>query len=86
MTQSAATTEVTRAAAAIAECRLIATMSEEPGRTTRRFLTPPVAQVHAHLRGRMEALGMTVTVDAAGNLRGLWKPTDGDHKRLQRDS
>jgi len=82
MTQSAATTEVTRAAAAIAECRLIATMSEEPGRTTRRFLTPPVAQVHAHLRGRMEALGMTVTVDAAGNLRGLWKPTDGDHKRL----
>ena len=63
-----------RATDAIAECRLIATMTEEPGRTTRRFLTAPVAAVHAHLRSRMEALGMTVTVDAVGNLRGLWKP------------
>jgi len=82
MTQSAATTEVTRAAAAIAECRLIADMSEELGRTTRRFLTSPVAQVHAHLRRRMEALGMSVTVDAAGNLRGLWQPTSTPRQRL----
>jgi allantoate deiminase len=49
-------------------------MSEEPGRTTRRFLTAPVAQVHAHLRSRMTALRMSVSVDAAGNLRGLWHP------------
>jgi hypothetical protein len=34
-------------------------MSEEPDRITRRFLTPPVHQVHAHLRERMEAMGMT---------------------------
>jgi allantoate deiminase len=74
MTELAETRLKTRAAEAIAECRLIATMSEEPGRTTRRFLTPPVAVVHAHLRARMSALGMTVTVDAAGNLRGLWQP------------
>jgi allantoate deiminase len=74
MTELAETRLKTRAAEAIAECRLIATMSEEPGRTTRRFLTPPVAAVHAHLRARMSALGMTVTVDAAGNLRGLWQP------------
>jgi allantoate deiminase len=71
-----------RAADAIAECRLIATMSEEPGRTTRRFLTPPVAEVHAHLRARMLALGMAVTVDAAGNLRGLWSPAGASGKRL----
>ena len=51
-------------------------MSEEPDRTTRRFLTPPVREVHALLRGRMEALGMTVSVDAAGNLRGLWQPAE----------
>ncbi len=63
-----------RAQRSIAECRLIAGFSEEPGRTTRRFLTPPVRDVHAHLRGRMEALGMTVHVDAAGNLRGMWQP------------
>lgn len=59
-----------RALRAIAECRQIATMTEEPGRITRRFLTPPTHEVHAHLRARMEALGMTVRVDAAGNLRG----------------
>lgn len=63
-----------RAKRAIAECRTIATMSEEPGRTTRRFLTPPVRQVHQHLRARMEALGMAVTIDAVGNLRGLFAP------------
>jgi allantoate deiminase len=63
-----------RAKRAIADCRRIAGMSEEPGRTTRRFLTPPVRDVHALLRGRMEAMGMTVSVDAVGNLRGMWKP------------
>jgi len=59
-----------RALRAIAECRHIAAMTEEPGRITRRFLTPPTREVHAHLRARMQALGMTVHVDAAGNLRG----------------
>lgn len=72
----------TRAAAAIAECRLLATMTEEPGRTTRRFLTPPMVEVHAHLRSRMESLGMTVTIDAAGNLRGLWQPPSAKTSRL----
>ena len=71
-----------RAARAIAECRRIAAMSEEPGRTTRRFLTPPVHDVHALLHNRMEALGMTVHVDAAGNLRGLWQPAGTRGKRL----
>jgi len=71
-----------RAQRAIAECRHIATMTEEPGRITRRFLTPPMHDVHAHLRTRMEALGMIVQVDAAGNLRGLWQPAAADGKRL----
>ena len=82
MTESARPNEKTRAAEAIAECRLIASMSEEPGRTTRRFLTPPVVDVHTHLRTRMIALGMTVTVDAVGNLRGLWRPPGANGKRL----
>jgi allantoate deiminase len=71
-----------RAQRAIAECRRIAQMSEEPDRTTRRYLTPPTHDVHALLRGRMEALGMTVTLDAAGNLRGLWQPEGVHSKRL----
>ena len=71
-----------RARRAIAECRRIADLSEETDRTTRRFLTPPVRAVHALLRGRMEALGMTVRIDAAGNLRGLWQPPGPQSKRL----
>ena len=71
-----------RAARAIAECRHIATITEEPGRITRRFLTPPVHTVHAHLRARMEALGMAVHTDAIGNLRGLHQPANAAPKRL----
>jgi len=71
-----------RALRAIAECKHIATLSEEPGRITRRFLTPPMHDVHAHLRARMEALGMTTRVDAAGNLRGVWRPAGMGAKRL----
>ena len=36
----------------------------------------------AHLRDRMEALGMTVRVDAAGNLRGFGNPRVRIGKRL----
>jgi allantoate deiminase len=71
-----------RAHRAIAQCRHIAAMTEEPGRITRRFLTPPMRSVHAHLRARMEAMGMHVHVDAAGNLRGAWQPEGAGSKRL----
>jgi allantoate deiminase len=71
-----------RAQRAIAECNRIAAMSEEPNRTTRRFLTPPVREVHALLRERMGALGMTVSIDAAGNLLGFWRPPESRAKRL----
>ncbi|HVN92407.1 MAG TPA: allantoate amidohydrolase [Terracidiphilus sp.] len=71
-----------RAQSVIATCRRIAEMSEEPGRTTRRFLTPPVRDVHEFLRTRMESLGMSARMDAAGNLRGLWVPTGALGKRL----
>ena len=57
-------------------------MTEEPGRITRRFLTPPVHDVHDYLRGRMQELGMQVQVDAAGNLRGFWQPKGASGKRL----
>lgn len=70
-----------RAAHVIAECRQLATMTEEPGRITRRFLTAPVHEVHAHLRRRMVALAMDVRVDAVGNLRGLWTPPNPPAQR-----
>jgi allantoate deiminase len=52
-------------------CRLLATYTEEPGRTTRTFLSPPMRDVHRVLDEWMMGLGMRVWVDAAGNLRGL---------------
>jgi allantoate deiminase len=64
------------------ECGRIAAMTEEPGRITRRFLTPPVRDVHAYLRARMQELGMQVHVDAVGNLRGLWQAPCAGSKRL----
>src|ERR1700761_8448552 len=82
MPESTPVSTRTRAAEATAECRHLASMTEEPGRTTRRFLTPPVADVHGHLCARMQALGMTVQVDAIGNLRGLWQPEHTTGKRL----
>ena len=71
-----------RAQHVIAECRHLAFMTEEPGRVTRRFLSPPVHDVHAYLRRRMVALGMDVAVDAVGNLRGLWAPPNAGPQRL----
>jgi allantoate deiminase len=55
----------------IARCRELATFSEEPGRITRTFLSPPMRDVHRVLRVWMERLGMRVRVDDAGNLLGL---------------
>jgi allantoate deiminase len=71
-----------RAQRAISECWTIAGFTEEPSRITRRFLTPPVHNVHAHLRQRMQALGMTIHIDALGNLRGLHQPANAPAKRF----
>lgn len=53
-------------------CLDIAKMSEEPGRTTRTFLSPPMRDVHGYLSAWMWEAGMRVSIDAAGNIRGLW--------------
>ena len=71
-----------RAQHVIHECRYIAKMTEESGRITRRFLTRPVHDVHAHLRRRMVALGMNVRIDAVGNVRGEWTPPNAGKRRL----
>ncbi|HTW80555.1 MAG TPA: allantoate amidohydrolase [Terracidiphilus sp.] len=71
-----------RAKFVIDECLRLAQFTEEPGRITRRFLSPPMHEVHKYLRERMTGLGMSVTVDAAGNMRGLWRPEGAGHRRL----
>jgi allantoate deiminase len=56
-------------------CRELAACSEEPGVTTRTFLSAPMHDVHERLSALMNALGMSVRLDAAGNLRGLYPAT-----------
>jgi allantoate deiminase len=63
-------------------CRLLARFSEEPGRTTRTFLSPPMREVHAHLGSWMQRLGMAVRVDEAGNLRGVYPASRPGRPRL----
>ncbi len=70
------------AARIISRCREIAACTEVPGETTRLFLAPSMHNVHTLLRGWMEAAGMTVRVDAVGNLRGLWPGLAPESPRL----
>jgi len=51
-------------------CDELALHTEEPGRVTRRFLTPPMRSVHRLITQWMRDLGMAVRVDATGNLVG----------------
>jgi allantoate deiminase len=62
----------------IGRCRLLAELSEEAGFTTRTFLSEPMHQVHAQVRAWMEQAGMSVMIDHAGNLRGLY-PANRSH-------
>jgi allantoate deiminase len=57
----------------IVRCRKLASFSEEAGGTRRTFLSPPMHDCHREVAAWMKALGMTVSVDAVGNLRG-WYP------------
>ncbi len=66
----------------IARCRMLAHLSEDTGGTRRTFLSPPMRDVHRELAGWLELLGVSATVDAAGNLRGLYPGADPQAPRL----
>jgi len=55
---------------ALERCDEVASFSEEGGRVTRTFLCEPMGRLHRRLAGWMEAAGMQVHVDPAGNLIG----------------
>jgi allantoate deiminase len=75
-------TNTDRADSIIARCRQLAASTEVPGEITRLFLSPPMHEVHALLKGWMVAAGMTVRVDAIGNLRGVWPGLTANCPRL----
>jgi len=59
----------------LARCDVLAAHSEEPGKITRPFPSPAMHGVHVCLRPWMEAAGLSVHVDPAGNLIGRKKGT-----------
>jgi len=61
-------------AEAVRRCDELGTLSEEAGRLTRTFLSPPVREVQRRVRVWMEAAGMSVRLDAAGNVIGRYAP------------
>lgn len=67
-----------RAERVMTRCWRLAACTEVPGETTRLFLTPPMHEVHALVRGWMEEAGMTVRVDGVGNLRGSYAGSEVD--------
>ena len=71
-----------RATRVISRCRQLAACTEVPGETTRPFLVPSMHQVHGLVRNWMEAAGMTVHVDAMGNIRGFYPATTPEAPRL----
>jgi allantoate deiminase len=75
-------TKIDRASRIIARCREIASHTEIPGEITRRFLTPPMHNVHTLIHDWMVAAGMTVHVDAIGNICGLWSAAAAKSPRL----
>ena len=75
-------TGTARATRVIARCRELALCTETPGETTRMFLCEAMRECHSHVRGWMEAAGMSVSVDHAGNIRGVWAAEEAEAPRL----
>jgi len=61
----------------IARCRYLAQFTEEPGQIKRTFLSPTMRICMQAVQGWMEAAGMAVRTDAAGNLHGRYAGTGG---------
>ncbi|MEO5742074.1 MAG: allantoate amidohydrolase [Vicinamibacterales bacterium] len=67
-------TPLEQAGEVIRWCRQLATLSEDKNAITRTFLSKPMRDVHTALAVWMARVGMTVRVDAIGNIRGVYPP------------
>jgi len=66
----------------IARCRKLASFSEDAGGTRRTFLSAPMRDCHREVSSWMKALGMGVSADAVGNLRGFYAATSPGAPRI----
>jgi allantoate deiminase len=65
----------------IARCRELAAISEMNGGTLRTFLSPAMKRCYEVVGEWLKSAGMSVTIDAAGNLRGV-RPGNDPGKRV----
>lgn len=70
------------AEAVIARCRKLATFSEDATGTRRTFLSAPMRDCHREVSSWMKIIGMSVSVDAVGNLRGFYPATSLSAPRI----
>ena len=71
-----------RAEDVLARCGKLACFSETRNGICRPFLSPPMHDCHREIGAWLTAAGAEVTVDAAGNLRGLYPATQSGPARL----
>jgi allantoate deiminase len=67
-----------RAREIIARCKRLASFSEDTIGTRRTFLSAPMQDCHRELSGLLDAAGANASVDAAGNLRGLYAGSEAN--------
>jgi allantoate deiminase len=67
---------------AIARCQKLASFSEDAAGTRRTFLAAPMRDCHREVSSWMKAVGMGVSVDAVGNLRGFFAGTSPAAPRI----
>jgi allantoate deiminase len=66
----------------IARCRKLASFSEYAGGTRRTFLSAPMHDCHREASSWTKTLGMSVSLDAAGNLRGVYPGSSPSAPRI----
>ncbi len=80
MRKAVSTTDTAREV--VARCQELARFSEDVAGTRRTFLSAPVRDCHEQITKWMKAAGAKVSVDAAGNLRGLYPAAQSNAPRL----
>src|SRR5579875_2201597 len=70
------------AAMCLEHCRIISGFTDVPGATTRTYLSDATRGCYDYVAQIMRALDMSVQVDAAGNLRGIYSASQPDPPRL----
>jgi allantoate deiminase len=71
-----------RAEEIVARCQMLASFTETPGSTRRTFLSAPMRDCHREIIKWIKGAGAEVTIDAAGNLRGLYAGAQATAPRL----